>query len=107
MSGTIGATISFLLTSQGAQKQSCAAANGFESSLLKNQNLDNHNHGSFVLPFTIGGFLYISLVGIIPEIVEETNKKLSLIQLLSVLCGTLFIYSLVQIEHIIPGYYVI
>ena len=105
MAGTIGATMSYLLTSSSIPSQSCAATNDHQSSLLLNQNLNNHNTGSIVIPFTIGGFLYISLVGIIPEIVEETDKKLSIFQLFSVAFGVFFIYCLVRIEHIIPDYY--
>ena len=69
---------------------------------------DSHfkEHGlSFALPFTIGGFLYIALVGIVPEIVEETDKKLSILQLTTFIIGVFFIYILIQIEHLLPSYF--
>lgn len=60
----------------------------------------HHTHGgSFMLPFTIGGFLYISLVGIIPEIVEEEDRKTFIAQLISVFVGILFIYLIVSLEE--------
>ena len=68
---------------------------------------DNHGHSksSIILPFTIGGFLYIALVGIIPEIVEEQDRKMSVLQLISIIFGIVFIYALVQIESILPTYF--
>lgn len=101
MAGTIGATLSYILTKN--ENQSCTL-NGvhYENELMPADHSHSY-HLPIVLPFTIGGFLYISLVGIVPEIVEETDKKISLLQLGSFLFGVLFIYCLVQIEHIIPG----
>ena len=49
---------------------------------------------SWILPFTSGGFLYISLVGIIPEIVKEENVKISFKQFIAFTVGILFIYIL-------------
>jgi zinc transporter ZupT len=94
MAGTIGATFSYILT---ANNVSCLNANY--------PHHHNHTHGSFALPFTIGGFLYISLVGIVPEMVEEQDKKVSLIQLFSFFFGILFIYFLVEIENLLPSYF--
>ena len=102
MAGTIGATLSYLLTSN--PNQTCSDGVNFSNNLMPAKN--SNAHGLIVLPFTIGGFLYISLVGIVPEIVEETDKKVSLIQLASFLFGVMFIYCLVQIEHILPNLYV-
>ena len=100
MAGTIGATLSYALTSP---QYRCN-----ESLLLSGEHNHNHNHHhgpSMAIPFTIGGFLYISLVGIVPEIVEEEDRKLSLIQLCSFLAGVLFIYFLVEIENNMEQYY--
>lgn len=64
----------------------------------------SHNgHGSFILPFTIGGFLYIALVGIIPEILKETNLKISLSQIFSFMLGIAFIFALTQFENILAS----
>jgi hypothetical protein len=103
MAGTFGATLSYLLTSN--PNQTCSNGNYYSNNLMPNEH-SSHTHGLIVLPFTIGGFLYISLVGIVPEIVEETDKKISLLQLASFLFGVIFIYCLVQIEHILPSLYV-
>ena len=80
--------------------------NGTTNHYLESSLIDNHAHeGSFILPFTIGGFLYIALVGIIPEIVEEKDPKISILQLVSIIFGIVFIYGLVQVESILPSYF--
>jgi zinc transporter ZupT len=101
MAGTFGATLSYLLTSNNNFNETCYL--NPESSVLMMQNHSRSRSSLSVLPFTIGGFLYISLVGIVPEIVEEQDKKISILQMFSFLFGVLFIYCLVQIEHILPG----
>ena len=52
---------------------------------------------SWILPFTSGGFLYISLVGIIPDLVKESNSNISFKQLISFIIGILFIYVLASV----------
>ncbi|CAM9592629.1 unnamed protein product [Lampetra planeri] len=42
---------------------------------------------AWILPFTAGGFLYIALVGVMPELLQEKNPWDSLWQLLFILCG--------------------
>jgi zinc transporter 13 len=49
---------------------------------------------SWILPFTSGGFLYIGLVGILPDIVKETDLFVSVKQLLSLTFGVLLIFLL-------------
>lgn len=79
-----------------------------QSAMLSNGDIHGHDnpaHASIFLPFTIGGFLYISLVGIVPEIVEEPDIKDSVLRMLSFLVGIIFIYVLVQIESILPMFF--
>lgn len=92
MAGTIGATIAFAMASDDIS--SCVAATGGSLS----HHVPNHKHGSTILPFTIGGFLYIALVGIVPEIIKEEDRQLSFLQLISLLIGVVFIYWLTQME---------
>jgi zinc transporter ZupT len=99
MAGTIGATISYALT---ATNDICGQQN--TSHLSPNHIDSQHHHNSIALPFTIGGFLYIALVGIVPEIVEEEDRKISLIQLASFISGVIFIYLLVQVEMNLAGF---
>lgn len=66
---------------------------------------DHHGHGSFIVPFTIGGFLYIALVGIIPDIVKEEDKKVSFLQILFFIIGVSFIYCLTEFETIMANYF--
>jgi zinc transporter 13 len=47
---------------------------------------------SWILPFTSGGFLYISMVNILPEIAREKNIHLCLKQILAILVGMFAIY---------------
>lgn len=42
---------------------------------------------SWLLPFTAGGFLYIALVSIVPQLLEDTDLKHSLIQMMALLLG--------------------
>lgn len=98
MAGTIGATISFALTSPEFQCQD-------NVSMLSSDHSHHHaSHPTVALPFTIGGFLYIALVGIVPEIVEETDRNISLLQLFSFISGVIFIYLLVEIENKLPEF---
>lgn len=49
---------------------------------------------SWILPFTSGGFLYISLVGIVPDILKEKNFLVSVKQFMSLVFGIVIIYVL-------------
>ncbi|XP_048086742.1 zinc transporter ZIP13 [Alosa alosa] len=42
---------------------------------------------AWILPFTSGGFLYIALVNVVPDLLEETNPRESLLQILLLCCG--------------------
>lgn len=99
MAGTIGATISYALTTTAGGD--CGQLN---VSHLSPQHAENQHQNSIALPFTIGGFLYIALVGIVPEIVEEEDRKISLLQLFSFISGVIFIYLLVEIEMNLPDF---
>lgn len=46
----------------------------------------------WILPFTSGGFLYIALVNIVPELLREKDPWLSLKQLVSLIVGVLVIF---------------
>ncbi|XP_037551276.1 zinc transporter ZIP13 [Nematolebias whitei] len=45
------------------------------------------NATSWILPFTAGGFLYIALVNVVPELLQESNLRHSLQQILLIFCG--------------------
>ncbi|XP_069595834.1 zinc transporter ZIP13 [Ranitomeya imitator] len=42
---------------------------------------------AWILPFTSGGFLYIALVNVLPDLLEEKSTRNSLIQVLLISCG--------------------
>ncbi|KAM4723157.1 zinc transporter ZIP13 [Rhinophrynus dorsalis] len=42
---------------------------------------------AWILPFTSGGFLYIALVNVLPDLLEEKNARNSLVQVLLISCG--------------------
>ncbi|KAM9861215.1 zinc transporter ZIP13 [Aulostomus maculatus] len=41
----------------------------------------------WILPFTSGGFLYIALVNVVPDLLEESSLRHSLLQILLIICG--------------------
>uniref|UniRef100_A0A3Q3E5R3 Zinc transporter ZIP13 n=1 Tax=Labrus bergylta TaxID=56723 RepID=A0A3Q3E5R3_9LABR len=45
------------------------------------------NATAWILPFTSGGFLYIALVNVVPDLLEESSLKHSLLQILLIFCG--------------------
>ena len=49
--------------------------------------LKTENVSAFLVPFTIGGFIYIATADLIPELKKETALKKSLLQLLFILLG--------------------
>ncbi|XP_045888634.1 zinc transporter ZIP13 [Micropterus dolomieu] len=45
------------------------------------------NATSWILPFTSGGFLYIALVNVVPDLLEDSSLRHSLLQILLIFCG--------------------
>ncbi|XP_067297186.1 zinc transporter ZIP13 isoform X2 [Pseudorasbora parva] len=45
------------------------------------------NATAWILPFTSGGFIYISLVNVLPDLLEETNPRNTFLQVLLLFCG--------------------
>ncbi|XP_061743645.1 zinc transporter ZIP13 isoform X1 [Nerophis ophidion] len=45
------------------------------------------NATAWILPFTSGGFLYIALVNVVPDLLEESNFRHSVLQILLMFCG--------------------
>ncbi|XP_068429081.1 zinc transporter ZIP13 [Clinocottus analis] len=45
------------------------------------------NSTGWILPFTSGGFLYIALVNVVPDLLEESSLRQSVLQILLILCG--------------------
>ncbi|KAM3625012.1 uncharacterized protein V6R79_005593 [Siganus canaliculatus] len=45
------------------------------------------NTTAWILPFTSGGFLYIALVNVVPDLLEESSLRQSLLQILLILSG--------------------
>lgn len=53
---------------------------------------------NIMIPFTAGGFLYIAMTDLIPELHLETKWQKSALQLLFILLGILIMYSLLLLE---------
>ncbi len=53
---------------------------------------------SFLIPITIGSFIYIAGSDLIPELHKETNLKKSLIQFISLIMGVLVMIGLLALE---------
>ena len=47
---------------------------------------------SWILPFSSGGFLYISMANILPEMINEKDITISIKQILSMFLGIMVIY---------------
>ncbi|XP_056103925.1 zinc transporter ZIP13 isoform X2 [Rhinichthys klamathensis goyatoka] len=45
------------------------------------------NATAWILPFSSGGFIYIALVNVVPDLLEETNPRNSFLQVLLLFCG--------------------
>ncbi|XP_061598235.1 zinc transporter ZIP13 isoform X2 [Cololabis saira] len=45
------------------------------------------NASCWILPFTAGGFLYIALVNVVPDLLQESSLRHSLLQILLIFCG--------------------
>lgn len=63
---------------------------------LASESLGGDIATTWILPFTAGGFIYIALVSVIPELLENTNFKQSIKEVLALLVG---IYMMVLIAN--------
>lgn len=57
---------------------------------------------SWILPFTAGGFIYIATVAVIPELLEDSNPKQSIKEILAMFVGIgmmVLIASLEEMQH--------
>ncbi|KAK5874063.1 hypothetical protein PBY51_019043 [Eleginops maclovinus] len=45
------------------------------------------NATAWILPFTSGGFLYIAMVNVVPDLLQESSLRQSLLQVLLIFCG--------------------
>lgn len=52
---------------------------------------------SWIMPFTAGGFLHISLVTVLPDLLHETDKKESIKQLFSLIAGIVVMAVMTQL----------
>lgn len=52
----------------------------------------------FLIPFTVGGFIYIASADLIPELHKELNPLNSLVQLLSLIAGIAIMLALLLLE---------
>lgn len=64
------------------------------------QNTSGVSAASWILPFTAGGFIYIALVSVIPELLDEENPSLyqTFMQVLAMLGGVYMMVIIAQYE---------
>nr|XP_054766703.1 zinc transporter ZIP13-like [Lytechinus pictus] len=55
--------------------------------LLSESAQETGNRAAWILPFTAGGFIHIALATVLPELLQETNWKESIKQMMCLLCG--------------------
>ena len=53
---------------------------------------------SGILPFTAGGFIYIATVSVIPELLEDSDIKQSLKEILALLVGVFMMVIIAMLE---------
>jgi zinc and cadmium transporter len=53
---------------------------------------------SFIIPFTAGGFLYIAVADLIPELHKKNTIKSAIMQLITIIIGIAIMYALTLIE---------
>lgn len=56
-------------------------------------SLEISNKAVYILPFAAGGFLYITIFDLIPEIFEEKNKIKTIINIIFIILGLLLLLS--------------
>jgi zinc transporter 7 len=54
---------------------------------LMAQGLGDEFINLYILPFTAGGFIYIATVSVLPELLEDTSLKRSLLQVMAIFSG--------------------
>lgn len=55
--------------------------------------LEINNYSTYLLPLAAGGFLYIAIIDLIPEVFKEKNKIKLLINIISIILGLLLLLS--------------
>ena len=53
---------------------------------------------SFILPFTAGGFIYIATVSVIPELLEGSSLKQTVMEVVAMLLGVGMMVIIAQYE---------
>jgi zinc and cadmium transporter len=61
-------------------------------------DINLENISTFIIPFTVGGFVYIAGSDLIPELKKETDFMNSLLQLIAFLFGIFIMYLLIFID---------
>jgi len=55
--------------------------------------LKTYNYSAYILPFAAGGFIYIAVMDLIPELFKEKNKIKIIINILAIIAGLLLLLS--------------
>ncbi|GMT36658.1 hypothetical protein PFISCL1PPCAC_27955, partial [Pristionchus fissidentatus] len=81
-----------ILTASGGVLGACAA-------LFINSDCMVSTGVSWILPFTAGGFINIALAQILPELMQETNRRQNILQILLILAGVFTMGALNTLLH--------
>ena len=51
-----------------------------------------------ILPFTAGGFIYIACVSVLPELLENSSLKQSILEILALVAGVCMMVGIAYLE---------
>lgn len=74
------------------------ALTGCVFSLIAPSGIGEAAASAFILPFTAGGFIYIATVSVIPELLEGSEWKQSILEIIALLAGVGMMVIIAQFE---------
>ena len=55
--------------------------------------------GPWILPFTAGGFIYVAMVSVLPELLENSSLKRSVAEIAAMVVGVSLMMAITWVEE--------